>query len=93
VVVWLVAEFEAIIYQGAMNLIRGKTLKLALRRQLTIPRVSNWPFLFFGYLLSNINQFAKLMSNQGTFKSNQDLLSLKVCISMKEVFFNPFKVH
>ena len=38
-VVWLVAEFEAIIYQGTMNLIRGKNLKSALRRQLTIPRV------------------------------------------------------
>jgi hypothetical protein len=38
-VVWLVADFEAIIYQGTMNLIRGKTLKLALQRQLTIPHV------------------------------------------------------
>jgi hypothetical protein len=54
-VVWLVAEFEAIIYQGTMNLIRGKNLKPALQRQLTIPRVSNRPFIFFGYPLSNIN--------------------------------------
>jgi hypothetical protein len=47
-VVWLVADFEAIIYQGTMNLIRGKNLKPVLQRQLTIPRVSNRPFLFFG---------------------------------------------
>jgi len=43
-VVWLVAEFEAIIYQGTLNLIRGKNLKLALQRQLTIPHVTCWPF-------------------------------------------------
>jgi len=36
-VVWLVAEFEAISYQNARNMIREKALKLALRRQLTIP--------------------------------------------------------
>ena len=57
-VVWLVADFEAINYQGTLNLIRGKSLKPALHRQLTIPHVNNRPFLFFGYLQSNINQFA-----------------------------------
>jgi hypothetical protein len=57
-VVWLVAESEAIQCQGTMHLIKGKVLKLALRRQLTIPHVSNRPFLFFGYLKSNINKFA-----------------------------------
>jgi hypothetical protein len=36
---WLVADFEAIPYQGTMNLIRAKALKLALQRQLTIPHV------------------------------------------------------
>jgi len=92
-VVWLVAEFEAIIYQGTLNLIRGKNLKPALQRQLTIPHVNNRPFLFFGYLHSNINQFAKLISNQGAFESNQGAMSLNVCKNMKEVFFNPFKVH
>ena len=92
-VVWLVADFEAINYQGTLNLIRGKSLKPALHRQLTIPHVNNRPFLFFGYLQSNINQFAKLISNPGTFISNQGALNLKVCKNMKEVFYNPFKVH
>jgi hypothetical protein len=92
-VVWLVADFGAIVYQGTMNLIRGKALKLVLRRQLTIPRVSNWPFLFFGYPLSNINHLINPQNYLSTLSSNQGVLSLKVCISMKEVFFNPCKVH
>jgi len=33
--VWFVADSEVIIYQGTMRLIRGKSLKQALRRQLT----------------------------------------------------------
>ena len=70
-VVWLVAEFEAIIYQGTMNLIRGKALKLALQRQLTIPRVSNWPFLFFGYPLSNINHIINPQNYLGTLSIYQ----------------------
>jgi len=77
-VVWLVAEFEAIIYQGTLNLIRGKNLKLALQRQLTIPRVSNWPFLFFGYLKSNINHLINPQNYLGTLSSYQGVLNLKV---------------
>ena len=92
-VVWLVAEFEAIIYQGTMNLIRGKALKLALQRQLTIPRVSNRPFLFFGYLMSNINHLINPQTYLSTLSSYQDVLSLKVCINMKDMLLNPFKVH
>jgi len=53
-VVWLVAGFGAVSYQGAMRLIKEKALKLAQRRQLTIPHVRHWRFLFFVNLLSNI---------------------------------------
>jgi len=92
-VVWLVADFEATIYQGALNLIRGKSLKPALRRQLTIPRVSNRPFLYFGYPLSNINHLINPQNYLSTLSSKQGVLNLKVWTSMKEVFFNPCKVH
>jgi hypothetical protein len=70
-VVWLVAEFEAISYQGTMNLIRGKNLKPALQRQLTIPRVSNRPFIFFGYPLSNINHLINPQNYLSTLSSCQ----------------------
>jgi len=47
VVVWLVADSEAISYQDIISLIKGKALKYALRRQLTIPHVVRSAFLSY----------------------------------------------